>query len=162
MMKKTFILILLLHLACLNSFSTECIKLFRPFKAGLKHSELLVYCQIIRVESDGKALLKVIERYKGTCADTITCYDMVDAYQERAIVILSEFRNGGNPIYYPTKCVASTLFINQTNNSVSGNIRYCNAMICRLSAFFRIYKYPKNTMSLKKINKIIRRKTYTT
>jgi hypothetical protein len=160
-MKKQIFFIFFLFFIGQKSFSTECIKLFNPFKSGLKNAGLVVYGEIIGIDKGGNALLKINERYYGKCNDTIKCFESYNNFKigDNIILILSKEISSVTMIYNVPECVQSSLIVNQVDNSVTGNITYFNAMICRLSAFFKIYKYPKNHMSYTRLKKIVIRKT---
>ena len=142
--------------------STECVRLFNPFKKGLKYAELVVYSKIIRLDDHGHALIEIIQRYSGTCKDTIQYLDSggLDLCKvgDKVILILIKDKSLNSKIYYSPECVQCSLIVNQKDNTVEGNITHFNAMICRLSVFFHINRYPMNHMSYKRICGIMKRK----
>lgn len=143
-----------------NIKSTECIKQFVPFNEGLENAELVVLGEIIHSENDKYFSIKIIERFKGVCTDTIQYVNngtlSMSEVGNKMFLILETFNDGSLKNYTSPICIESCLKINLKDNSVNGNITNCNAVKCRLFNFFHINKYPTNHMSFDKINKIIK------
>lgn len=159
-MNRIIIIASILFIITSNVKSTECKKLFVPFEEGLKNAELVVLGEIIQSENDEYFSIKIIERYKGICKDTIQYVNngalSMNEVGNKMFLILETFNDGSLKKYTSPGCLESFLRINLKDNSVNGNITYFNALKCRLYKFFNSNKDPKNRMSFDKISRIIK------
>ena len=155
-----------LILLCQNTMSTECVRLYIPFKSTIRGSDIAVSGEIIYIDEEtGDVFVKVTERFWGNCQDTIRCFDypwgltyIFSKPDDKVILLLKKMENSENR-YYSEECGSHLLYFNDKKNKFSGNITYFNGLICRTLIFCRINKCPKNHMSAQRIERIIKRKT---
>ena len=149
-----------------NAMSTECVRLFIPFKSSIRGSDIAVAGEIIYFDDEtGDVFVKVTERFLGNCQDTIRCSQyglgltfVFSKSGDKVILLLKKWKNLENT-YYSEECGTHLLHFNDKKNKFSGNITYFNGFICRTLSFCRINKYPLNHMSYKRIERIVKRKT---
>ena len=146
--------------------STECVRLFIPFKSSIKGADIAVVGEIIfEDEKTGDFFVKITERFWGNCQDTIRCFDygwgltfVFSKSGDKVILLLKKWENLENT-YYSEECGSHLLYFNDKKNKFSGNITHINGLICRTLSFCRINKYPLNHMSYQRIERIVKRKT---
>ena len=156
---KIYLWILLIFL-CQKVMSTECVRLFSPFKSTIKGAEIAVVGEIICYDEEtSTTFVKVTERFFGYCQDTIRCIDFVFTQSNHELIVLLYKLMGAENSYRLGECGSFVLFFNAQKNKFSGNITHFNGLICRTLAFFHIYKLPTNHMNYQRIERIVKRKS---
>jgi len=146
--------------------STECVRLFSPFKSTVKGADIAVAGEIIYNDLEtGKIFVKVTECLWGQCQDTIRVIDngwgvtfISSKSGDKIIMLLYKWNNSDNE-YYFDECGSHVLFFNYQKNKYFGNITHINGFICRTLSLCRIYRFPTNHMNYQRIESFVKRKT---
>ena len=129
-LNKIYIFALLFFL-CQNTMSTECVRLFSPFKSTIKGADIAVAGEIIYNDIEtGKVFVRITERFFGNCQDTISCFDngwgvefIRSKSGDKVILLLYEWNNSDSE-YYLDECGCHVLFFNHQKNKFYGNMKY--------------------------------------
>ena len=139
--------------------STECVRLFSPFKSTVKGADVAIAGEIIHNDLEtGEAFVKVTERFFGHCQDTIRIIEFIYLKSGDKIIVLLHKWNNKEDEYHFDECGTHVLYFNYQKNKYFGNITHFNGFICRTLSFCRIYKFPTNHMNYQRIENFVKRK----
>lgn len=169
-MKKFTLLIFIVIVRFSEAYPCECIHSAVSFAKRIKSADLIIFGEISEILDDGLIKVKVLELYSGKIETEFlfllnganlcsrSFYDNVGTQYIFAFN-KSEFVVHGQTLFDVPRCIESALLYDKKTNKVKGNITRMNSFVSRMASSLRVYKYPKNYVTLNRIeNKISRNK----